>query len=77
MLRGSSLREQLRQHGQHVVVPEPSLDMDRQALPPVLGDDCQHAEGSAVMGPIRDEVVRPHRPFMLRSQPHTGTIIEP
>ena len=32
MLRGSSLREQLRQHGQHVVVPEPSLDMDQQEL---------------------------------------------
>ena len=75
-LRGSSLREQLRQHGQNVVVPEPSLHMDRQALPPVLVDDCQPAEGSAVMGPIRDEVVRPHMPFMLRSQPHTGTIIE-
>jgi len=60
VLRGSSLREKLRQHGQNVVVPEPSLDMDRQALPPVLVNDCQHAEGSAVVGPICDEVVRPH-----------------
>ncbi len=76
VLRGSSLREKLRQHGQNVVVPEPSLHMDRQALPPVLVNDCQHAEGSAVVGPICDEVVRPHMPFMLRSQPHTGTIIE-
>ena len=73
----SSLREKVRQDGQHVVMSKPTLHMDRQALPRVLFDDGQHSERTAVMRPVRHEVVGPDVVLVLRPQTDAGSVVEP
>src|ERR1039458_8105126 len=65
------------QRSRAVVSAQASCHADRQALPRVFIDHCQHADCSAVMGHGTHEVVTPDviRPFW--PQPHARTVIEP
>ncbi len=54
-----------------------ALSTDRQAFPRVLVDHRQHAERSAIMGSVHDEVIRPDMLPVLWTTTHTGTIIQP
>lgn len=64
------LYEQIGKHRQNVIALEPTLDMDRQALPAMLVDHRQHPERLAVMGAIRDEVIAPDMTTIAWAQPH-------
>ena len=48
-----------------------------EALARELVDHAQHAEGSSVMGAIRDEVIGPHVIRTLRPKPDARSVIEP
>lgn len=77
VFRCASLREQVREHDQHVVVLELSLHVDGEAFSRVLVDHGEHAEHGTVMSPVGDEVVRPDVAFMLRPESNAGAVIEP
>jgi hypothetical protein len=51
--------EQIGENMQHIVGPELSGDLDRQALPRVFVDDREHADQSPVMGPCGNKIIRP------------------
>ena len=62
------LHEQIGEHREHVIALELTLDMDRQAFPAMLVDDCEHPERLPIMGAIRDEVIAPDMAAITRSQ---------
>lgn len=71
------LGEQICENSQHIIMLELPLGMDGEALSRVFINDGEHAEGPPVMCSVSDEVVGPYMTFMLRSQPHTGTVVKP
>ena len=54
-----------------------SLASNHQTLPGVLIDQVQHPYRAAVVRLGADEVITPHMVLVLRSQPHTRSIVEP
>jgi len=77
MFRRPMLDEQVGQHVDHVVGPEPSQRHHRQTFAAELVDDIEHPELASVARLILDEVVRPHMPAMLWPQPYTRPIAQP
>ena len=71
MLRWSMLDEQIGQHIDDVVGPEPPQRHHRQALPTELVDDVEHSELASVARLILDKVIGPDMPAMLWAQPDT------
>src|ERR1044072_5943171 len=69
ILGWSMFDEQIGQHIDDVVRPEPTKRHHRQALPAELVDDVEHPALAAVLRLILDEVVGPHMAAMLRAQP--------
>jgi hypothetical protein len=55
----TSKDEQIGEHIADVDRLEPATNPDGQALPGKLVDQVEHAELSAVMGSVLDEVIRP------------------
>ncbi len=54
-----------------------SPDIDGQASPGILTQDCQDTKLPAIMGMMRQEVIGPHMIRILRSETNTRTIIQP
>ncbi len=63
--------EQIGQHVDHVVRSEPPHRHHRQTFAAELVDDIEHSEFASVVRLIFDEVIRPHMPAMLGTQPDT------
>lgn len=77
MPRHAPQHEQVRQNvddGGRVELP---VDADGQAFPGIFVDDVQHAELSAIVSAILDEVVGPDVVGIFRPQPHAGPVMEP
>ena len=77
MLRGTMLDEQIGQHIDHIVRPEPPERHHRQALAAELVDNVEHPVFAAVVRLILDEVIGPHVPAMLRTQPDARSVAQP
>lgn len=77
MCRGSAQDKEVREHVYDVDCLEPAINPDGQALPGKLVDHVEHAELSAIVGSVLDEVVGPNMVGMLRPQPDTGSVVKP
>src|SRR5512137_955349 len=62
---------------QHIVSAEPTLHNNRQALPAVLVDHRQKPQRAPAMGTLCHKVIGPDVVPMGRSEPHTGSVVEP
>jgi hypothetical protein len=69
--------EQIGEDMQHIVGPELSGDLDRQALPRVFVDDREHADRSPVMGSCSDKIIRPDMVRPAGPQTDAGSVVEP
>jgi hypothetical protein len=77
MLRYSPPEEQICQTIQHRIMGEFPANIYSQALAGEFIQNSQHPEATAISGPGMYEVITPHVIAMLRTEPHTGTVIEP
>ena len=68
MLGRPMLDEQIGQHVDDVVRPEPPQRHHRQTFAAELVADVQHPEPESVARLILNKVVRPYMPAMLRAQ---------
>ena len=69
--------KELRQALQDIVRVQPPGHDDCQVDSGELVDHSEHAEHTAVMGPVLDEVVRPDMVGPARLQPDAGAVSEP
>lgn len=72
-----SQSKELRETIENVVACELALDVDRQALPGVLVDQREHADGPSVVGAIEDKVVAPNVVPALWAMAYTGAVVQP
>lgn len=77
MLRRTVPHEQFAKHVRDILAVELALHIDRQTRPAVRVDHRQYPEGTAVMGAVLDEVVRPDMIAMGRTQPDAGAAVQP
>jgi len=77
MLGRPVLYEQIGQHVDHVVRPEPAQRHHRQAFSAELVDDVEHPELAIVVRLVLDKVVGPHLCAMLRTQPDARPVAQP
>ncbi len=77
MRRCPALYEEVRKALQDVLRLQSPRHHDRQAFAGELIDHHQHAELSAIVGRIFDEIVGPHVVLVLRPQTETRAIVEP
>src|SRR5690606_27787982 len=77
VIRNATHREQPRQPFQHIIRLELPSNIDRQALACELIHHRQPPEGSPILRPRCDEVIRPHVILPLRTQSNTTPIIQP
>ena len=60
-------QQQVRRCLQHRLLAALVLGSDRQALARVLVNHGEHAERAPVLGPIHEEIVRPHAMWVPRA----------
>jgi hypothetical protein len=77
MFRNSVLDHGLSQHVDDLVAVDPAVDMDRQALPPLLLDQVQETYRPSIVRECAHQVVGPDVIPPLRPQPYAGAVVEP
>ena len=69
----TSESEELREPIKDMITGEPSLDIDREALPGVFVDQREHRNGSSIVGAIEDEIIAPNVTPSLGATPNAGS----
>ena len=77
MLRNASQDEQLKQLVDDILGGDMSGNQQRQTLPRVLVHKGEYPEGSSISCPGDHKVIAPDMILVLRSESHTGAIIQP
>jgi len=77
MTRWPVQQEQVRERLQYRLLVLSAFGSDGETFPRVLVDDGQHAERSAIVRSVHDEVVGPDVVPVLRAMTNTRPVIEP